>query len=103
MDGKLISVAVSVRVRGRSHRLRVVAEGVRQAVEMAHQMDDAGRASLVLPIDGDRFFVDGLAHRSGEILPEDNPPVRPRPAAGVASGPVSSNDAQYPAGILEDT
>ena len=37
--------------------MRVVARGIRQAVEVGGTLDDRGEAAVVFPIDAERFFV----------------------------------------------
>lgn len=92
---KLICVGVDVRVKGRLVRLRVVAGSIREAVEMAGPLDDEGRARLVLPIDGERFFVGNRARRRGWVTAACVPDAPKGPAPREAARrPVRSDDGR---------
>lgn len=80
MEHKLISVSVNIVVGGHAHRVRVVALGIGRAVEIAGNLDDNGNARLELPIDSERFFVEGSRSPEGIVLTEVLDPALGAPA-----------------------
>lgn len=96
VDAKLISVAVRVEVEGEPILVRLVARNIRRAVEMARPLDDGGAARLKHPINGEKFYVDGRAHRSGEILAVERPADEPGSEDAGADDPALPSPANRP-------